>query len=76
LKKPTEFFLEGIKTKLDEGVGRILLGNNTGRRGGHSATNWVTARWRLDFSWTLTYMYVYSWPHVHLIPSFQTSATV
>ena len=39
LKKPTEFFLGGIKTKLDEGVGRILLGDNTGRLGVHAAAN-------------------------------------
>jgi hypothetical protein len=31
--------LAGIKTQSDEGVGRMLLGDNTGRREGHAAAN-------------------------------------
>jgi hypothetical protein len=36
-----EFFLVGVKAHRDEGLGRILLGEKHGRRGGHAAADHV-----------------------------------
>jgi len=52
-----EFYLDEKKTKSDQHVGRILLGDNTRRENGHAAANQVPVVCSLVFNWNPTYIH-------------------